>query len=277
MEKKNDYGVYFLKLDAAEIHVVAIQVKMDSLQRDLESARKGVDHAKQEIAKVASPFVQKIVQNLREKDVELFNDMHLDLIETYLNLDEDKKYLACKSLRDILTWEGEKVLGKLQSSQQDETSQQIQRDIQSFCEIFGVTLLPGNSSQPTWSSTQTADMNEPSINARLDALRHLGVLFSWKKDYTCRLKIDWHENTTAFHGGSTADYNVDKSQLVDVEWNKGTFVQELEKIKSRWTWSSIRYNRTQYFDQDKNKDHLLALQSKLEGEKERGVIYLLLN
>jgi hypothetical protein len=107
--------------------------------------------------------------------------MHLYLIETYLNPNEDKKYLACASLRDILTWEGKNVLGKLQSSQQDETSQQIQRDIQSFCEIFGVELLSGKSSESTWSSTQTADMNESSINARLEALRHLGGYLSWRR------------------------------------------------------------------------------------------------
>ncbi len=270
MENKTDYGAYFLELDAVEKHVVAIKVKMDSLQRELQSAREKVEHAKQKIAEVASPFVRKIVQNLREKDPD--NAMYLDNIQQDLN--DDKIYLACSNLKWFLQAEGAKMLGKLQSSQQDETSQQIQRDIQSFCEIFGVKLLSGKSSESTGSFNKEADMNE-SINARLEALRHLGGLFSWKKECTCRLEIEWHENTTVFHGGSTADYSVDKSERVDVEWNKGTFVQELEKIRSRWTWSSIRYKNTQYFNE--RRDDLLSLQNKLEGETKRDVIYLLLN
>jgi hypothetical protein len=63
MEKK--YGAYFLELDAAEKHVVAIKEKMLTLQRELESAINKVDNAKKEIAEVGSPFVRKIVDNLR--------------------------------------------------------------------------------------------------------------------------------------------------------------------------------------------------------------------
>ncbi len=116
-------------------------------------------------------------------------------------------------------------------------------------------------------------MNEPSIHARLEALRHLG---GWMgKDYTCRLKIEWSENSTASQGGRmSGPFNEKKEEYVDVKWNKGTgnFQAALANIRGKIQWSELIYKRTKYFTQ--TKDELEFLQTTLENETKREMLFL---
>ena len=122
-------------------------------------------------------------------------------------------------------------------------------------------------------------MNEPSIHARLESLRHLGggVFGGWgsfTKDFTCRLKINWDENSTVSQGGRMSNFSDDKSEFVDVKWNKGCFIQALNDIRRANTWSEITYRNTSYFNKKNHTNELPYLQTILEAEMERDTLKL---
>jgi hypothetical protein len=117
-------------------------------------------------------------------------------------------------------------------------------------------------------------MDEPSIHARLEALRHLGGWMG-KKDYTCNLKIEWSEKTTASQGGRVSGSSTEnKKEFVVVKWNQGNgnFKAALAKIRGKSQWSELTYNNIPYFTQ--KKDELEILQTTLENETERGTLFL---
>jgi hypothetical protein len=162
-DKRYDTEKYSRELNDAKKNVDDLNRKMLDAKYNFESANKKLLTAQKNIADIGLPYVKKIIENL--KALGLFSKMNLSLLERYLHPAQSGKYdfLACDYLKDILISNGNYMLQMISTSKQneDETIQQIQRDIQSFCELFGVsvTLLPVNSSQPTTSFSREVDMS----------------------------------------------------------------------------------------------------------------------
>ena len=160
-DKQYEKEIYLMELNRAKKNVEDAQTKMADVKYELDSANRKLQTAQQRITGVCLPYVKKITENL--KSLGLIKQMGLGLIETYLDPNQSKKrdFLACDYLKDVLIKNGTYILQTLQTYEQNETIQETLRDIQSFCEIFrvSVTMLVVNPSQTTSSFNTRADMS----------------------------------------------------------------------------------------------------------------------